>query len=69
MGANRMNDCKTCKYANRSKHTRVIRTPAAVITQKQGGIICENKGSKIMQITDEGICCSGFCQKELKGGE
>lgn len=44
-------------------------TPAAVITQKQGGIVCENTGQKTIQITDEGICCSGFCQKELKGGE
>ena len=69
MGAGRMNDCVNCKYANQSKNTRVIRTSAAVITQKQGGIVCENTGQKTIQITDEGICCSGFCQKELKGGE
>lgn len=64
-----MNDCETCKYANRSKHTRVIRTSNATITQKKGGIICENKSSKTMQITDDGLRCSGFCRKEAKGGE
>ena len=58
-----MNDCETCKYANRSKHTRVIRTSNAVITQ-QGGIVCEHTGKKTMQITDEGIRCSGFCPSE-----
>ena len=52
MGAGRMNDCVNCKYANQSKNTRVIRTPAAVITQKQGGIVCENTGQKTIQITD-----------------
>jgi hypothetical protein len=69
MGTGRMNDCVNCKYANKSKNTRVIRTPAAVITQKQGGIVCENTGQKTIQITDEGICCSDFCQKELKGDD
>lgn len=69
MGTGRMNDCVNCKYANQSKNTRVIRTPAAVITQKQGGIVCENTGQKTMQITDAGLRCSGFCRKEAKGGE
>ena len=69
MGTGRMNDCVNCKYANHSQNTRVIRTLDAVITQKQGGIVCENTGQKTMQITDKGICYSGFCQKELKGDD
>ena len=70
LNGDRQNE-RLCKlqYANQSKNTRVIRTPAAVITQKQGGIVCENTGQKTIQITDEGICCSGFCQKELKGDD
>lgn len=69
MGTGRMNDCVNCKYANQSKNTRVIWTPAAVITQKQGGIVCENTGQKTIQIIDNGLRCSGFCRKEAKGGE
>ena len=58
MGTGRMNDCVNCKYANQSKNTRVIRTPAAVITQKQGGIVCENTGQKTIQIKGYAVLVS-----------
>ena len=48
----RLYKLQICKPVQKS--TRVIRTPAAVITQKQGGIVCENTGQKTIQITDEG---------------
>lgn len=58
-------NCKTCIYADISNNERTIKIKNNIILHQNGknNVICNYKGNRTMNITDEGILCSVYKKK------
>ena len=57
-------DCKKCVWADIADRPRVIVRGSVTVKQAAGSVNCTCPCIKEMTITDDGLCCSAFEEKD-----
>ena len=57
-------ECSRCKWADIADKPRTIIKGGTTIVQSAGSVNCTCKNIKEMTITDDGLCCSSWLERE-----
>lgn len=61
--------CENCVWAEKLKRKRVIHSGDMVLVQSKGTIVCHCHEITSMTITDDGMICSSFREREVSDGD